>query len=58
MEGKHYWAIALENSIITICFAAVAIYTNSWWVVLFSIIGWTTVRYHNKENKDAKQQQE
>lgn len=38
-----YWAVALENILITLCFAWVAIHFNHWWIILFAILGWTTV---------------
>lgn len=39
----NYWAVALENIGITICFTVLAIYFNHWWIGLFSVIGWTSL---------------
>lgn len=42
---KDYWPIALENVGITACFVALAIYFNHWWIVLFALLGWTSVKF-------------
>jgi hypothetical protein len=45
---KSYWAIAVENILITVCFALVAIFTNHWWVILFAFAGYSYIKFISK----------
>lgn len=42
---KNYLPVALGNIGITLCFALVAIWAGHWWIILFSILGWNTLKY-------------
>ena len=33
-----YWSVAIENSIIMICWAGLAIYFGKWWIALFAAL--------------------
>lgn len=43
--NKHiYWAVALENSALMLCWTALAIFFGKWWIALFSILCFSTVK--------------
>ena len=50
--NKTIWAIALKNSICMICWTALAVIFNKWWIALFAALfmtGYTTIhKYHRK----------
>lgn len=41
---KNYFWVAIENILITAIFAIIAIYFEHWWIILFSVLGWTTIK--------------
>ena len=42
--NKHaYWAWAIKNSIVIICFTALAIIFNKWWIILFAALFLSTL---------------
>ncbi len=49
MNKNIYWSVAIENSIIMICFTALAIIFDKWWVALFAMLFFSYVKsnkYH------------
>ena len=43
--NKHaWWAWAVKNSIVIICFTSVAISTGKWWVALFGLLALTSLK--------------
>lgn len=38
MKNSAWAAWAVKNSIVVICFAALAVYFNHWWIVLFACL--------------------
>lgn len=38
MKGIEWIAWAIKNSVVLICFSALAIYFNYWWIVLFAAL--------------------
>lgn len=39
MGDKHaWWAWAIDNSVNIVCWTALAIYFNKWWIALFAIL--------------------
>ena len=43
-NNQIYWILAIENSIIMICFAALAIAFHKWWIVLFASLFFSYVK--------------
>lgn len=39
-----YWAVAIKNSIIMICWTALAIYFGKWWIALFAVFFFSYVK--------------
>ena len=42
------WIIFLENAVSLICWAALAIYFDKWWIALFSVLFLTSVKTERK----------
>lgn len=38
MKNNIWWTVAIQNAVNVICFTALAIAFNKWWIVLFSIL--------------------
>lgn len=38
LMNKTIWAIALKNSICMICWTALAVFFNKWWIALFAAL--------------------
>lgn len=38
MMNKTIWAIALKNSICMICWTALAVFFDKWWIALFAVL--------------------
>ena len=38
MNKSAWWAWAVKNSICVICWAALAVYFNKWWIALFGVL--------------------
>lgn len=56
MKGIEWISWAIKNSVVMICFSALAIYFNHWWIVLFSAlflsdIHTSYVKRNDKENE-------
>lgn len=49
---KDYWPIALENVGITLCFLIAAIFFNHWWIILFALFGWTSIKRPTQVKED------
>ena len=48
MNKSVHWAWAIKNSICIICFTALAIIFNKWWIVLFSALFMSSVETQHK----------
>ena len=46
--------VCLENAVTTICFTALAILFDHWWIVFFSILFFTS--YESAERKNIKKE--
>ena len=43
--NKHaWWALAAKNSVVIICWTAIAIYFGKWWIALFGLLGFTYLK--------------
>ncbi len=51
-----WWSVAMENAICVMCFTALAIIFNKWWIVLFSILHATSVKVKEQEGEDNDRQ--
>lgn len=51
-----WWSVAIKNAICVMCFTALAIIFNKWWIALFSILLMTNVEVKRQEGKDDDQQ--
>ena len=51
MDKNIYWSIAIKNSICVICWTALAIIFNKWWIALFGVLfltSYTTVKKYRR----------
>lgn len=49
--NKHiWWAVALENSVLAICWTGLAIHFDKWWLALFSLLAFTTIKSKKTED--------
>lgn len=44
-----YWAVLIENSIIMICWTALAIYFGKWWIALFAALCFSNLKWKTTE---------
>ena len=44
MNNSLYWAWAIKNSICVICWVALAIIFNKWWIALFGLLFITSLK--------------
>lgn len=50
MKDRHiWWSLTISNSISVICWTALAIVFNKWWIALFSILFLTYLKTDNKK---------
>lgn len=48
MNKNLYWSVAIKNSICVICWTALAIIFNKWWIALFAALFLTSIETKNK----------
>lgn len=51
---KIYIIWALKNVITLICFTILAILFNKWWIVLFSVLFYSTLKLNEENDKEVK----
>ena len=39
-----YWTVLIENSIIMICWTALAIFFGKWWIALFAVVCFSEIK--------------
>ena len=39
-----YWAVAIDNIIVMICWTALAVYFGKWWIALFAVLCFSQVK--------------
>ena len=49
---KGWFAWILYNIAVVICFTALAIYFNHWWIALFSALFIASAKYRDNEEKN------
>jgi hypothetical protein len=47
-----WWAYAVKNSVMMICWAALAIYFGKWWIALFAGLFFTFLETHTEREED------
>ena len=47
MNKSAWWAWAVKNSICIICWTALAVYFNKWWIALFSVLTMSSLQLGN-----------
>ena len=45
MNNEIYWAWAIKNSICVICWTALAIASDTWWIALFGLLFMTSIQF-------------
>ena len=46
---KHlYWSVAIKNSIVMICWTALAIHFGKWWIALFAALCLSSIKWERK----------
>lgn len=45
MDNQMWWAWAIKNSVSLICWTALAIFFNKWWIALFALFFLSDVRF-------------
>ena len=55
-RNSIWWSVAMKNTICVMCFTALAIIFNKWWIALFSILLMTEVKVKGQVDKDDDQQ--
>lgn len=43
-----YWSVAIKNSIVMICWTALAIYFGKWWIALFAALCFSNINWERK----------
>ena len=49
-----YYAVLLENVAMMICWTVLAIYFGKWWIALFSVFCFSSLKHRTGEEGDAK----
>lgn len=47
---KDYWAIALENIGTAVVFGVVAVMSNHWWIILFTLFSFKSITTTKKND--------
>lgn len=55
---KILTTVTCGNCVILGCFAALAVYFDKWWIVLFSILFWKGYKYSTTNNDTKKKKRE
>jgi hypothetical protein len=50
VTNKMIWAVAFKNSICMICWTGLAIYFGKWWIALFALLSFTSVKWRDDDN--------
>ena len=53
MKGVYY-AVLLENVAMMICWTVLAIYFGKWWIALFSVFCFSSLKHRTDEGGDRK----
>ncbi|MBR3785998.1 MAG: hypothetical protein IKJ77_06315 [Firmicutes bacterium] len=48
-------AILVKNSFSLACFTGLAMFFGKWWIVLFALLFWTTLKEQDEVRKDGKE---
>ena len=48
-----YWAVLIENSIIMICWTALAIYFGRWWIALFAALCFSNLKWKSDKAENS-----
>ena len=43
-----YWAVLIKNSIVMICWTALAIYFGKWWIALFAGLCFSSIEHREE----------
>lgn len=49
-----YYAVLLENVAMMICWTVLAIYFGKWWIALFSVFCFSSLKHRTDEKGDGK----
>lgn len=51
-KNRIWWAYAVKNSVMMICWAALAIYFGKWWIALFAAVFLTSLKIDTDREED------
>lgn len=55
MKYKHiWWAVATNNTVRMICWAALAVHFEKWWIALFACFTMASVKTKRDDDKTAE----
>lgn len=52
MRGIEWISWAIKNSVVMICFSALAVYFNHWWIALFAGLFISDIKTSYEKRKD------
>lgn len=55
MSNHIYWAWALKNSVVIVCWVALAIFFGKWWIALFAALFTSDLKRSTSNDKEMEE---
>ena len=52
MHKNGWWAWAVKNSVVVICWTALAVYFGKWWIALFAVLLTSDIKHVETTEKE------